>query len=72
FKERVTKELGQRVQAVREKLSQEDNSLPGEGKGMTRKVRRLLRRLDGKALVQNGMSCYSVWHDLRQLALSSR
>ena len=78
FKERITKELKQKIQAVKEKLIQKANSLPGEGKGMTRKVRRLVTRLDGKIPVHNGLthfkqeSFYSVWHDLKQLALSSR
>ncbi|BCV21828.1 IS200/IS605 family element transposase accessory protein TnpB [Moorella sp. Hama-1] len=78
FKERITKELKQRVQAVREKLIPKANSLPGEGKGMTRKVKRLVTQLDGKIPVHNGLtrfkqeSFYSAWHDLKQLALSSR
>ncbi|MBE3587843.1 MAG: transposase [Thermoanaerobacteraceae bacterium] len=78
FKERITEELRQKIQAVREKLIQKANSLPGEGKGMTRKVKRLVTRLDGKIPLHNGLtrfkqeSFYSVWHDLKQLALSSR
>jgi len=78
FQERVTKELRQKIQAVREKLAQKANSLPGEGKGMTPKVKRLFNRLDDKISVHNGLtrfkqeSFYSVWRDLKQLALSSR
>jgi len=78
FKERITKELKQKIQAVKEKLNPKVNSLPGEGKGMTRKVKRLFNRLDGKVLLHNGLtrfqqeSFYSVWHDLKQLALTSR
>ncbi|BCV22235.1 hypothetical protein hamaS1_23040 [Moorella sp. Hama-1] len=78
FKERITKELKQRVQAVREKLIPKANSLPGEGKGMTRKVKRLVTQLDGKIPVHNGLtrfkqeSFYSAWHDLKQLALANR
>ncbi|AQS59135.1 IS200/IS605 family accessory protein TnpB-related protein [Desulforamulus ferrireducens] len=78
FKEYITKELKQKVQAVKEKLSQKVNSLPGEGRGMTRKVKQLFKRLDGKISVHNGLTRYkqesfhSVWHDLKHLALSSR
>jgi IS605 OrfB family transposase len=78
FKERITKELTQKVQAVKEKLILKVNSLPGEGKGMTRKVKRLFKQPDRKVLVHNGLtrfkqeSFYSVWHDLKQLALLSR
>lgn len=45
---------------------------------MTQKVKRLFNRLDEKIPVYNGLdrfkqeSFYSVWHDLKQLALSSR
>ncbi|SHF66646.1 hypothetical protein SAMN02745218_02828, partial [Desulfofundulus australicus DSM 11792] len=54
------------------------DSLPGEGKGMTDAVKRLFNRLEGKIPVHNGLtrfkqeSFYSVWHELKQLALSSR
>lgn len=78
FKERVTKELKQKIRAVKEKLNQKANSLPGEGKGRTRKVKRLFKRLDRKILVYNGLtrfeqeSFYSVWHDLKELVLLSR
>ncbi|WP_083906079.1 MerR family DNA-binding transcriptional regulator [Desulfurispora thermophila] len=78
FKERITEDLRQKIQTVREKLSQKANSLPGEGRGMTRKVKQLFKRLDGKISVHNGLTRYkqesfhSVWHDLKHLALSSR
>ncbi|RKO65809.1 IS200/IS605 family accessory protein TnpB-related protein [Desulfofundulus salinus] len=78
FKERITGELKQKIQAVKEKLNRKVNALPGEGKGMTRKVKRLFNRLDEKIPVYNGLdrfkqeSFYSVWHDLKQLALLSR
>ncbi|MDN5347175.1 MAG: hypothetical protein PWP65_739 [Clostridia bacterium] len=78
FKELITDELKQKIQAVIEKLNQKVNSLPGEGRGMTRKVKRLFNRLDEKIPVYNGLdrckqeSFYSVWHDLKQLALLSR
>jgi IS605 OrfB family transposase len=77
FKERITSELKQKIQAIKEKLTRKADSLPGEGKGMTRKVKRLFKRLDGKIPVHNGLthfkqeSFYSVWHDLKQLALLS-
>lgn len=78
FRERITKELKQKVQVLKEKLSQKANSLPGEGRGMTRTVKQLFNRLDRKISVHNGLtrckqeSFQSVWGDLKQLALSSR
>ncbi len=78
FKERITKELKQNIQLSKEKLNQKVKSLPGEGKGMTRKTKRLFQRLDEKVPLHNGLdrwkqeSFYSVWHDLKELALSSR
>jgi len=78
FRERITNELKQKVQVLKEKLDQKVKSLPGEGKGMTRKVRQLFKRLDGKVSVHNGLtrlkqeSFYSVWRDLKQLVLLSR
>ncbi|MBC7347424.1 MAG: transposase [Clostridia bacterium] len=78
FRENITKELKQKIQATREELSQKVKSLPGEGKGMTRKVKRLFKRVDEKIPVHNGLtrfqqeSFHSVWRDLNKLALSSR
>ena len=78
FRERITNELEQKIQVIKEKLNRKVGSLPGEGKGMTQKVKRLFNRLDEKIPVYNGLdrfkqeSFYSVWHDLKQLALSSR
>lgn len=78
FKEHITKEAKQKIQAVREKLDQKANSLPGEGKGMTRKVKQLFKRLDEKIFLHNGLTRYkqeslnSVWCDLKQLAYLSR
>ncbi len=78
FKERITNELEQKVQVLKEKFDQKANSLPGEGRGMTRKVKRLFERLDEKVFVYNGLTrfeqetFYSVWFDLKQLALLSR
>jgi len=74
FKERITGELKQKIQTIKEKV----NSLPGEGRGMTRKVKQLFDRLDGKLPVHNGLTrwrqekFYSVWHELKQLASLSR
>lgn len=79
FKERVTKELKQLVARIKQSLTQKVNpDTPGEGEGMTRGVRACLRRLEGKLPVHNGLvpwqqeAYYSVWRDLRLLALSSR
>lgn len=78
FKEPITKELEQKIQAVKARLNLKVDSLPGEGEGMTRKVKRLFKRLGEKVSVHNGLdrykqeSFYSVWHDLKELALSSR
>jgi len=77
FKERITKELKQKVQAIKEKLNQKASSLPGEGKGMTRRVKQLFVQLDGKVPVHNGLTRFkqesltSAWHDLKKLALSN-
>ena len=76
FKERITRELKQKITAIKEKLKV--NTVPGEGKGMTRKVKRLFNRLDEKLILHNGLtrykqeSFYSVWHELKRLALLSR
>ena len=79
FKERVTKELKQLVAQIKQNLTQKVNpDTPGEGEGMTRGVRACLRRLEGKLLMHNGLAprqqeaYYSVWHDLKLLALSLR
>jgi IS605 OrfB family transposase len=78
FKERITAELRQKIQALKEKLVSKVDSLPGEGTGMTRKTGLLLKRLDGKIIRHNGLSRFqqesfhSVWSDLKRLALSTR
>ena len=79
FKERVTKELKQLVVHIKQNLTREVNpDTPGEGEGMTRGVRACLRRLEGKLPVHNGFApwqqeaYYSVWYDLKLLALSLR
>ncbi|HBT46267.1 MAG TPA: transposase, partial [Peptococcaceae bacterium] len=79
FKERVTKEMKQLVASIKQNLARKVNpDTPGEGEGMTRGVRACLRRLDRKLLLHNGLppwqqeAYYSVWHDLKQLALSLR
>ncbi|MGI9951257.1 hypothetical protein V3F56_02755 [Moorellaceae bacterium AZ2] len=79
FKERVTKELKQLVARIKQNLTWKVNpDTPGEGEGKTRGVRACLRRLEGKLLLHNGLApwqqeaYYSVWRDLRLLALSLR
>ncbi|WP_027355754.1 IS200/IS605 family accessory protein TnpB-related protein [Desulfofundulus thermocisternus] len=78
FRECITNELKQKIRVIKEKLNRKVDSLPGEGKGMTRKVKRLFKRLDEKIPVYNGLdrfkqeSFYSVWHDLKELVLLSR
>lgn len=76
FKERITKELRQKIQTVKEKLNQKVDSLPGKGKGVTDAAKRLFKRLDGKVPVHSGLSRYqqgtfsSVWHDLKMLSFA--
>ncbi|HBT47911.1 MAG TPA: transposase, partial [Peptococcaceae bacterium] len=79
FKERVTEDLKQLVAQIKQNLAQKGKpNTPGEGEGMTRRVRACLRRLEGKLLLHNGFArwqqeaYYSVWHDLKKLALSLR
>jgi IS605 OrfB family transposase len=79
FGERVTERLKQLVAQIKQNLTREVNpGIPEEGKGMTPRVRACLRRLDGKLLLHNGLArwqqeaYYSVWHDLKKLALSLR
>jgi hypothetical protein len=79
FKERVTKELKQIATLIKQNLTCKVNpNTPREGRGMTRRVRACLRRLDWKLLLHNGLAIwqqeayYSVWHDLKELALSLR
>jgi hypothetical protein len=79
FKERVTKELKQLVVQIKQNLTCKVNTYtPREGRGMTRRVRACLRRLEEKLLMHNGLArwqqeaYYSVWHDLKELALSLR
>jgi IS605 OrfB family transposase len=79
FKERVTKELKQIATQIKQNLTYKvDLYTPKEGRGMTRRVRVCLRRLEGKLLVHNGLASwqqeayYSVWHDLKKLSLSLR
>jgi IS605 OrfB family transposase len=79
FKERVTKELRHLVAQIKQNLTQKvDPYTPREGRGMTRRVGAILKHLDGKLPLHNGltrqqqMQFYSVWHDLKLLALSLR
>ncbi|GAW29514.1 hypothetical protein JDF658_10650 [Carboxydocella sp. JDF658] len=73
------KELQQLVTQIKQDLTCKVNpNIPREGKGMTRRVRACLRWLDGKLLLHNGFArqqqeaYYSIWHDLKKLALSLR
>ncbi len=74
FRERVTREL-KRLVAQAQRVSPDK---PGEGEGMTRRVRAGLSRLEEKLSAHNGLAVwqqeafYSVWYDLRQLALALR
>ncbi|HHY94319.1 MAG TPA: hypothetical protein GX513_04805 [Firmicutes bacterium] len=78
FREQVTEELKEKVETEKEKLILKVDSLPGEGRGMTRKMRRRFQRLDGKMALHNSLDRFrqesfrSVWSDLKELALSSR
>ncbi|ACX52269.1 transposase, IS605 OrfB family [Ammonifex degensii KC4] len=77
FKERITREIKEFVLRVKEELASGD-SLPGEGRGMTRKVRALLARLEKKLPLHNGLarrrqeSFSSCWRELKMLALAFR
>jgi len=78
FQERITKELRQKVALFKETLAQKVYSQPKEGKGMIRKARFRFKRLDEKLDRHNGLRLfaqtgfYSVWHDLKRVALPSR
>lgn len=79
FKERITKELKQRTAEIKQNLAQKVNpDIPKEGEGMTHRVGACLRRLDEKLPLHNGFApwqqeaYYSVWRDLKLLALSLR
>ncbi|ACX52951.1 transposase, IS605 OrfB family [Ammonifex degensii KC4] len=77
FKERITREIKEFVLRVKEELASGD-SLPGEGRGMTRKVRALLARLEKKLPLHNGLARWqqesfsSCWRELKMLALAFR
>jgi len=79
FKERVTREMKELIACIKQNLTLKVNpDTPREGKGMTRGVRACLRRLDEKIVLHNGLArwqqeaYYSIWHDLKELALSLR
>lgn len=79
FKERVTKEMKQLVVRIKQNLAQKVSpDKPREGKGMTRKVRACLKRLERKLPAHNGLTVwqqeafYSIWHDFRELTLALR
>nr|WP_204616909.1 hypothetical protein [Desulforadius tongensis] len=50
------------------KLAKKINTLPGEGKGMTRKAKRLFNRLDEKLILYNGLTRYKLGSFLFYLA----
>ncbi len=78
FKEKVTKELKHLIAQLKQNLTQKVDSLPREGRGMTRRVGAILKHLDRKLPLHNGltrqqqMQFYSVWHDFKELALALR
>lgn len=78
YREKITKELKQLLAQIKQDLAQKVSSSPREGKGMTRRVGAILRRLDRKIPLYNGLTrkqqeaYYSVWHDFRLLALVLR
>ena len=73
FRERVTREIKQRVAAINAAKSKAE-SLPGEGTGTARKVKQLFDRLDKKLPAHNDLerwqqqSFNSVWRDLKLLS----
>lgn len=79
FDERVTEGIKHLAARIKQDLTRGVNPFtPREGKGMTRRARACLRRLEEKLPVHNGLAPwqqeahYSVWHDLRILALELR
>ncbi len=78
FRERVTREIKEKVALIKRTLTQKVGSLPREGTGMTRRVWASLGRLDGKLLLYNGLCRWrqegwsSVWGNLKILALVLR
>jgi len=78
FREKITKELKELIAQLKQSLARRVSSLPREGRGMTRKARAVLKRLDEKIPLHNGLSAeqqtrfYSVWRDFKRLALALR
>jgi len=75
YREKVTKELKQLVTQIKQNLAQKVSSdKPREGRGMTRRVRACLKRLEKKIPLHNGLApwkqirFYSLWHDFKLLA----
>jgi len=59
LKERVTKELRRRIVRIKQDLTRKVKlDTPGEGRGMTCKVRACLGRLEGKLFVHNGLALW--------------
>jgi len=79
YRERVTEELKELVARIRNSLTREVGpDKPREGKGMTRRVRAVLERLERKMQSHNAFApwqqtgFYSAWRDFKLLALSLR
>lgn len=78
YRERITKELKQLLAQMKQNLTQKVSSSPREGKGMTCRVKAILKKLDEKIPLYNGLVAwqqirfYSVWHDFKRLALTLR
>jgi predicted transposase len=74
YREKVTKELKQLFIQIKQNLAQKASpDKPREGKGMTRRVRACLKRLEKKMQAHNALPSwkqikfYSLWHDFKLL-----
>jgi IS605 OrfB family transposase len=78
YRERITQEIKQLLDQIKQNQTRKVSSLPREGEGMTRWVRACLERLERKMIAHNGFTLWqqeafcSVWHDFKQLALALR
>jgi len=75
YREKVTKELKHLYEQTKQNLAQKAGpDKPREGKGMTRRVRACLKRLEKKIPLHNGLPpekqirFYSLWHNFKLLA----
>ncbi|MGI9951270.1 hypothetical protein V3F56_02820 [Moorellaceae bacterium AZ2] len=77
FREKITREIKEFVLQVKQRLTS-GSPLPGEGKGMTRKAKAVMTRLEEKLCLHNGLtrksqeSFSSCWRELKMLALAFR